>query len=342
MPQGSTTTWPVGRLDAAAVREWIAAALPGRPMVTGPVEVYRANDYGVTARFTVESGALAGMDMVLKANFLPMTFTAAAPYRLLSYCCCGDVPELLAEMEEPGRRWMLFRVFDGEPVKAMGSAESLRAMAATMGRIQARVAALPEMEKAHLPRLDVLAIPRLFEQILQDMRDTYMAIWSATSHGTSDVHLIPQDFAERLAGCQSRVSEWAEELKRGGWPDSIDHVDLHANNGVTQPDGHVLIFDWEEAVLGCPFFSIDKLLADAEEAFPPSHVAEVRQAYLSALPWKTRVERERALDVALCLGPIRYAWEDKLFAEAVGWPATSVAEVTAWWLMRALGRWKAM
>lgn len=109
MPQGSTTTWPVERLDEPAVREWIAAALPGQPMVAGPVELYRANDYGVTARFTIESGALAGEGLVLKANFLPMTFAAAAPYRLLSHCCSGDVPELVAETEEPGRRWMPHR-----------------------------------------------------------------------------------------------------------------------------------------------------------------------------------------------------------------------------------------
>lgn len=353
MPQGSTTIWPMERLDAAAVREWITAALPGRPTVVGPVEVYRANDYGVTARFAVESGLLADEGVVLKANFLPMMFTAAAPYELLNRCCAGDVPTLLAATEELGRRWMLFRVFGGEPVKtAGGGAAALQRMAAAMGSIQARVAALPETEQARLPRMDAMDLPRLFEQLLLEVRSTYTAMWSANRNKAAGVGEIPDGFVERLERFRPRLHDWAEELKHGRWPDSIDHVDLHANNGVIQPDGHVLIFDWEEAVLGCPFFSIDKLLADAEGAPLPQplpaaigrgdNVAAVRSSYLEALPWKTRAERERALDVALCLGPIRYAWEDAVFAEAVGWPVEPVAEVIAWWLTRALCRWEAM
>lgn len=323
----------------------MSEVLPGHPEVAGPVEVYRANDYGVTARFSVASGPLAGKGVVLKANFLPTTFTATMPYELLNRCYAGDTPKLLAAVDEPGRRWMLFQVFHGQSVRAAGTLEAICSMAETMAHIQARIAALPRSEKARLPRLDVLEIPRMFVDVLSHVRETYAPLWAADASDMTSEKAIPQGFGERLERFVPRIAEWAKVLSAAGWPDSLDHVDLHANNGVLQPDGRVLIFDWEEAVLGCPFFSIDKLLADAEETASPLHSAEreamVRRAYLDALPWKTREERGRALEVALCLGPIRYAWEDARFAEAVGWPVAAVAAVTAEWLVRALRRWEA-
>ena len=57
---------------------------------------------------------------------------------------------------------------------------------------------------------------------------------------------------------------------------------------------------------------------------------------MKTLPWRTREERERAFDLALLLSPIRYAYSDKLFAEALGWNA---AEPVATWVALALERW---
>jgi hypothetical protein len=84
-------------------------------------------------------------------------------------------------------------------------------------------------------------------------------------------------------------------------------------------------------------FSIDKLLLAAEDdEAGGSSAATVRDAYLETLPWKIREERERAFDLALMLSPIRYAYADKLFAEALGWKA---AEPVATWVALALERW---
>jgi len=108
---------------------------------------------------------------------------------------------------------------------------------------------------------------------------------------------------------------------------------------VLKSDGQVLIYDWEEADLGFPLFSLDKLLLaaeDPERGGSPAAAITVRDAYLEALPWKTREEKERAFDLGPLLSPIRYTYADKLFAEALGWKA---AEPVATWVALALRRW---
>ena len=131
-------------------------------------------------------------------------------------------------------------------------------------------------------------------------------------------------------------------------------MDLLPHNAAVQPQGRVLLYNWEQAVLGCPFFSLDVLLAfalDHAENFigglelrgerGTEGAMALRDAYLDALPWKTRAARERAFALALCLSPIRYAWAEgrlaSLFGQEEEW-----AEDMAWWIMRALYRWERM
>jgi aminoglycoside phosphotransferase (APT) family kinase protein len=73
---------------------------------------------------------------------------------------------------------------------------------------------------------------------------------------------------------------------------SIDHVDLHGGNAVLAPDGGLTLFDWEEATIGMPMFSLGRLLDDARalDAAPGSSrfsATEIagRDAYLQPLPW---------------------------------------------------------
>jgi hypothetical protein len=110
------------------------------------------------------------------------------------------------------------------------------------------------------------------------------------------------------------------------------------------------VYDWEQAVLGCPLWSLDVLLLYAQQigrgekwvVQPERDTPEtraVRSAYLAELPWGTRAERERAFDLAMCLAPIRYAWSEQRLVRRHG-DERKWSEDMAWWLTKALGRWE--
>ncbi|MBI3972529.1 MAG: phosphotransferase [Chloroflexi bacterium] len=122
-------------------------------------------------------------------------------------------------------------------------------------------------------------------------------------------------------------------LGAGGWPESIDHTDLHTGNCVVREDGSVLIFDWEVAVISRPFFSIEELTSRCG-----GRGEEVRAAYVEALPWRTRSERERAVDLGMELGLITSAHFFEVFHESFGFPGRSDRSA-AMLAGHALGGW---
>jgi thiamine kinase-like enzyme len=112
-------------------------------------------------------------------------------------------------------------------------------------------------------------------------------------------------------------------------PYSIDHVDLHPGNAVRLDNGRILIYDWEEAVVSCPFFSTDKLLDEAfkldnrdgstgDGLWSVSQMA-VKEAYISKMKCLTFSERSEAFDIAMCIAPVKYAYQGTFFIEQVGW-----------------------
>lgn len=328
--------WPAESVDSDADRAWISASLPGSPVVEGPVTVHRANAWGVTARFATR-GKGSPAEAVFKANFLPQSFTGAAVYDLLHRHCPGDVPELLAWVEEPGRRWELFGVFTGKNIGSLGALEPLQEIARTLARIQSTIARLPPSEAPGVPRSPVERVPAVFDELISAIERRLLSAWQS-GDTTPDAPRLPADVIERLSGARPRVARWVEELARGGWPLTAHHIDLHPDNAVRRDDGRVLIFDWEEADIGPPFFAIDKLLLATGKLAGDAGMDFVREAYLDSLPWGTKRERRRALDLALLLSPIRNADADLRFADALGWDPT--AQI-AGWVGLALRRWDA-
>ena len=177
----------------------------------------------------------------------------------------------------------------------------------------------------------------------------------------------PNSTMRRASACRTiraHVAAWARELSNGGWPASIDHVDLRTANAQRLEEGRLLVYDWEEATVSCPFFSLDRLLDEARTLDRPesaegkgdafaaaanvtvngtalcggAHEIAVRRAYLERLPWRSAAERERGLDLALCLAPIKFAQECKVFTHALAWDC-QWSTLTAFCVARALQRW---
>lgn len=363
--------WPADLLDASEVRDWIGAVLPGRPVVSGPAEIYREKGWGVTARFTVTAPKTAPPHpdaphhkptggVVFKASALPLFSYSPAVGELLNRHVPAAAPQLLAHDRRHDQTWTLFAPFEGRKLSDPPALGDLRAIARAMAQIQGRVAALPPAETALLPRLPVADLPALFDGILADVRDRHLAAWHADGRATARRFALPADPRAALAGYRARVGAWADELRSGPWPESIDHVDLRAGNAVRLPDGRLLIYDWEEALIGCPFFSLDRLLDDARKldqdrtADAPANLVfggtaltgspserAVRRAYLDAVPWGGRAQRERAFDLALGLAPLKFARECKVFTQAQGWDEWG-STLAAFCLSRALQRWRSL
>lgn len=354
--------WPEALLPAEAARAWIAASLPGRPPVVGPLIVHQAKEWGATASFaalgaeTTVGGARGGAEVILKLAALPLFAAAPRLAALLHAAAPGAVPEVIAWEQRGALSLTLFRPFEGQSVAQAHALEPLREMARTLARIQVAAAELPVEATAGLPRTPVARLPELFEAVLRDVRERQMAYWAGAGREIARQFALPPDLPARLEAARPRIAAWATELAAGPWPETVDHVDLHWENAVRRPDGSILIFDWEEALLSAPFFSLDRLLNDARELdvgeraawssspgsplFTPSEAA-LRDAYLSALPWGTPATRQRAFTLAMALAPVKTAYEGIVLGEALGWGAGSPFG-TAWALARALPRWEAL
>ncbi len=168
--------WPMDLLDAAAVREWISAALLGqgtRSLVVGPVEVYQEKGWGVTARCSVTDSRW-GDGVVFYACALPIYGYTPYVYRLLMPRVPGHVPELLTWTNRGGQLWSLFRLFTGEKIGTAPSMDALQDLARLMAHIQARSAESHQQEWGKIPHLPVGRPPALFDEILADVRDQHL------------------------------------------------------------------------------------------------------------------------------------------------------------------------
>lgn len=124
--------------------------------------------------------------------------------------------------------------------------------------------------------------------------------------------------AQRLREFRPRLVGWCEELQAIGVPDSLDHADLH-DGQILVGAGRYTFFDWGDANVGHPFFSLLVTLDRAAELHGPEVVGRLEDAYLEvwtadghALP-----DLRRAADLARRLSQLTRAgsWA-RLFPDA--------------------------
>ena len=142
-----------------------------------------------------------------------------------------------------------------------------------------------------MPAFDVRRVPSI---LLEDDLSDQPAEWVQWLH---DVQPSLQRDADALADV----------------PPSLDHPDVNGSNAIMLDDGRVILLDWEEATVGCPLFSLDRLLSDAQEL---SAVDAVASAYFDTF---SACESEQ-LDRAMRLVPLKLAYEFRAYARALGHP----------------------
>ena len=280
-----TTTradWPEDRIPLAAAKEWMASVCDHSEETP---EILRIKNWGVTARFG---------SVVLKVAYTPLFPQVVDVHNVLRLIEPTAAPRLIAHAELDGQHLTLFEFLPGVTAEELGTPEALVAVAGELARVQASASRL---DLSGLPALPVQEIVNL---LLED-----------------DLSDQPIELVQWLQKAESALRLDARVLAE--FPLSLDHPDVNASNAMVQQKGNIILLDWEEATVGCPFFSLDRLLGEAREQ---SAVNPVCEAYLENLPWGTRDGLERAMRLV----PLKLAWENRTYARKLGWshPHTTV------------------
>ena len=287
--------WPGDREDIAGLSEWVGSVLPG--VVRGPVEVLRVKRWGATGLFEVDG------DYVVVKHASPVVYPhAAAVHRAVESACPQVTAPLLAHVDEPARQRSVFAFVSGPTVEKTGPA-ALVTQARALGEVQAAMAGA---DLSGLPQYDLPAIP---ETLLADLGRV----------GDLDDELV-DGLRRHLPTLQRGIEELTAAV-----PSSIDHPDVQGTNGLVRDDGSVVLLDWEEARVGCPMLSLDRLVQEAEEL---DNVPDVLSAYLDAMPWGSPAEKRRLAEIALQVAPLKLAVEAREYARVIDLPHPHTRYVT--------------
>ena len=267
--------WPNERIALDAASRWIASACAHE---VDPPVILRTKQWGVTARFG---------SVVFKASFTPLFPQVINVHTLLERIVPAGAPRLIASEMVDGQLWTLFEHIPGATAGEVGTAGALEATARELARVQAAVA---KLDLTGLPVFDVRRVPGvLLEEDLSDQ---------------------PAELVQWLRDAQPSLQLDADALAE--LPLSLDHPDVNSSNAIMLDDGRAILLDWEEATVGCPLFSLDRLLDEAHEI---SAVATVRDAYLGTYCACGLEQLERAMRLV----PLKLAHENRAYARALGW-----------------------
>ncbi len=276
---------------------WIGTQTEGLGLdPRGPVDEVKIRPWSAVLRAPTSGGAL-----YFKAN-LPALANEPQLTRVLHRIDPDHVQPVLAD--EPVERWMLQA--DGGPAmrERFGDGRELDRWERMLGlysELQVRAAAhTDDLLAAGAPDRRLGELHGLFEQLIE----------AAAALSPDDEALSAAEL-DHLRALGPRVGGLAVKLGAYGLPASIDHSDLHAGNVLAPGDGYVF-FDWHEAAVTHPFFSMVVAVRwlESVHGVGPGSVEGRRldAAYLE--PWAaygTAADLRRALALALRLGTVTRA-----------------------------------
>jgi hypothetical protein len=248
-----------------AAHAWILAELERLGLsLTRPIEQPHVRPWSTALRVPTGGG-----DLWFKAN-MPALSHEAAIVSVLVRRRPDCVPELLAADLERG--WML-QADGGTRLRESGlDAGCWEEVLPLYADLQLDAAAdRAVLLEAGAPDRTLAVLPTLYEQLVAGE-------------------------ARELRALTPRVAELCEELAGLGLPETIQHDDLH-DGQIFVHDGRYRFFDWAEACISHPFFTMTVTLTPELDRF--------RDAYLE--PWEgiaRREELQAVFPTALVLGGI--------------------------------------
>jgi thiamine kinase-like enzyme len=317
------------------------------------VKTFRSNDWGVTASYKISDHKAMNGEVICKIGFLPIFHTSVNIYSLLNSMNSELVPHLIHGEFKENKIWMLFKPFEGDTISKNDNKGSLQDIASTMAKIQIQSYNLVDKYSNSIPVISIESIPDLLDKLV----DRYFHVWKDKNEYIAGELGIPYDTyniimsIEGIDFLRKQTAAFSKELESMHIPYSIDHLDLHSGNAARQNNGAVIIYDWEESVLSCPFFSLDKLLDETGEfeyneettentLWTKSQIA-IRDLYLINFSNINPEKITRAFDIAMCIAPIKYAYQSTFFLDQVGWHENAPALI-AQSIIKAYQRCKAI
>ncbi|KGX91876.1 phosphotransferase [Pontibacillus marinus] len=322
--------WNEENVSLEEVRGWIQKAT-NSPHVTGPTEIYRSNDWGITAMFQGDQ------DYVCKIAFLPLFQTSPGIYTFLNSLESPHVPHTVKAENINGQTWLLFTPFEGKVDNKTYTINDIVKTARTLALLQNQAA---QKDEHDIPVNSVEDVEAECLHFISEVQERYQNEYKQNSQLISKNMNVEQIELEWLAQDETytylkeRIKEACRVLAQYPLPLSLYHLDLHIGNVATLDNGERLIFDWEEAVITIPFFSIHKLLQNAKKTnLDRDETGEtgeylrwteneslVIQAYLQALNLPLSYEEaHKLLNISMSIVPIFYAAMSFQFIKQVGW-----------------------
>ena len=255
--------------------------------VSGPIEQPHVRPWSTVLRIPTEVG-----DVWFKANMPTQAFEVSV-VETLAARRPDLVPPLLAS--DRARGWMLQG--DGgtrlrEILEETRDFQVWLKILPLYAELQMDVAAERDrLLAAGVPDRLLASLPSQFEEVLTDVEA---------------LETLTLDERRRLAALPPRIEAECRELEAYGLPETIQHDDLH-DGQVFVRDGRFLFFDWGDACVSHPFYTLVVTLAVLAHRLELDHDApeldRFRDAYLE--PWtrfRPRGELVQAYPFAFRLG----------------------------------------
>ncbi len=283
--------------------EWIRAQVQRQSIqINGEIEQPHVYPWSTVMRVPTNDGTL-----FFKATAAETLYESALTQKLAGwYPDC--MPELIAVDTQRG--WMLMRD-GGEPLRAsIRPTQDITPWEPVITRyaeLQIGLAEhVSEILALGIPDHRPAVLPVLYTQLLAD--ETSLMI-------DQEKGLTSAEW-EQLKSMTARFGEICTELASFEIPESLNHGDFHDGN-VLLRDGRITFFDWGDASVTHPFFtlrtffvSIENSLKLEDYAFTPK-MAELLDLYLQ--PWQRFAPKEALLS-----------------AYRVSKPVASIAKTLAW------------
>ena len=295
--QQLTIPWE-GAAGTAQAMAWIYAELERQGLeAAAPITQPHLYPWSTVLRVPTTAG-----DLYFKAMGPHLRHEAALTRLLTRRRPDSTLPLLAVDVE---RGWMLMP--DGgtrlrEPVRATHDADLWLPVLSIYGEMQLGVA-------EHVGELLGLGVP---DRRLATLPDQYAALLEDQEMLRIDREPgVSAAEYRRLRDLAPRIEELASELASYGVMETLNHGDLHDGN-VFVGDGGPRIFDWGDAHISHPFFSLRTVYVSVEISLDleerAGELPELRDAYLE--PWARHHTREQlvaAFDLAQRLAPLNGA-----------------------------------
>ncbi|QHE51644.1 hypothetical protein [Pontibacillus sp. HMF3514] len=327
--------WNEEKVSLTDVRAWIEKATNSHH-VKGPTKIFRSNDWGITAMFQGDQ------DYVCKIAFLPLFQTSPSIYTFLNSLESPHLPHVIKAENFNGQTWLLFTPFEGEVDSKTDSIDDIVQIARTLALIQNQAT---HKDYKDIPVYSVADVESECLDFISHVKERYQEDYKQNSQLISKNLSVEQTELELLAleetytYLRKEIKKACSSLAQYPIPLSLYHLDLHIGNAAKLDNGEMLIFDWEEAVITIPFFSINKLLQNAKRTNMSKNETGkyltwteneslVIQTYLQTLNLPIKHEEAtKLLDISMSVVPVFYACLSFQFIKQVGWEKSAAGMI---------------